>query len=83
MTERLHLAARHRALSNLGVTPRPGFRPEEVWCNAVAAEFLVPLGALKADPRRREALSEAPSRLAGLQGEHAGDSATAAGCGLA
>ena len=52
------------ALSNLGVAPRTGFRPEEVWCNAVAAEFLVPLGALKADLRRREALPEALSRLA-------------------
>lgn len=52
------------ALSNLGMAPRTGFRPEEVWCNAVAAEFLVPLGALKADLRRREALPEALSRLA-------------------
>ena len=52
------------ALSNLGVAPRTGIRPEEVWCNAVAAEFLVPLGALKADLRRREALREALSRLA-------------------
>ena len=52
------------ALSNLGAKPRQGFRPEEVWCNKVAAEFLVPLESLRADLRRDERLSDALTRLA-------------------
>ncbi len=52
------------ALSNLGAAPAAGFRREEVWCNAVAAEFLVPLEALRSDLRRNEPLSDALSRLA-------------------
>ena len=52
------------ALSNLGVAPRSGFRWEEVWCNAVAAELLVPLVALRSDLRRDESLPHALSRLA-------------------
>ena len=52
------------ALSNLGVAPRSGFRREEVWCNAVAAEFLVPQAALQSHLRRDEPLSDAISRLA-------------------
>ncbi|MGF1455210.1 MAG: ImmA/IrrE family metallo-endopeptidase [Alphaproteobacteria bacterium] len=52
------------ALSNLGAAPRPGFRREEVWCNAVAAELLVPLAALRADLQEDEPLPDALSRLA-------------------
>ncbi len=52
------------ALSNLGTMPGRGFRIEEVWCNAVAAEFLVPLEALQSDLRRNEPLPDALSRLA-------------------
>ena len=52
------------ALSNLGATPNAGFCREEVWCNAVAAELLVPLEALQSDLRRNELLPDALSRLA-------------------
>ena len=52
------------ALSNLGAAPGPGFRNEEVWCNAVAAELLVPLHTLESEVRRNEPLPEALPRLA-------------------
>lgn len=51
-------------LSNLGVAPRSGFRREEMWCDAVAAELLVPLAALQPELRQPEPLPEALSRLA-------------------
>ena len=62
--ELAHIWLGASALSNLGVVPRPGFRNEEVWCNAVAAELLVPLEALRSDLRRNEPLPDALSRLA-------------------
>ena len=62
--ELAHLWLGDSALSNIGAAPRPGFRREEVWCNAVAAELLVPLGALQAELRRDEALPDAVARLA-------------------
>ena len=62
--ELAHIWLGASALSNLGVAPRPGFRNEEVWCNAVAAELLVPLDALQSDLRRNEALPDGLSRLA-------------------
>ena len=62
--ELAHLWLGASALSNIGVAPRSGFRREEVWCNAVAAELLVPLKALKLDLRRDEPLPDAVSRLA-------------------
>ncbi|MDE0125311.1 MAG: ImmA/IrrE family metallo-endopeptidase [Bryobacterales bacterium] len=52
------------ALSNLGVAPRSGFRREEVWCNKVAAELLVPLAKLQSDLRKDDTLQKALSRLA-------------------
>ncbi|MXW86021.1 MAG: ImmA/IrrE family metallo-endopeptidase [Boseongicola sp. SB0673_bin_14] len=52
------------ALSNLGAAPGRGFRKEEVWCNAVAAELLVPLDALRSNLRNDESLPDAQSRLA-------------------
>ena len=52
------------ALSNLGAAPDTGFCREEVWCNAVAAELLVPLDALRSDLQRNESLPDALSRLA-------------------
>ena len=53
------------ALSNLGATPATGFHHrEEVWCNAVAAELLVPLRDLQSDLQRNEPLPDALSRLA-------------------
>ena len=62
--ELAHLWLGASALSNLGPAPETGFRREEVWCNAVAAELLVPLAALRNKLRENEALSDALSRLA-------------------
>ena len=62
--ELAHLWLGATALSNLGAAPRPGFRREEVWCNAVAAELLVPLAVLRADLQEEEPLPDALSRLA-------------------
>ena len=52
------------ALSNLGAAPKTGFCREEIWCNGVAAELLVPLRVLQSDLRRNEPLPDALSRLA-------------------
>ncbi len=52
------------ALSNIGAAPGSGFRREEVWCNTVAAELLVPLDALRTGLRCNEPLPDALSRLA-------------------
>ena len=41
-----------------------GYRREEVWCNAVAAELLVPLAAFRPAVRPDEPLDEAMRRLA-------------------
>ena len=62
--ELAHIWLGASALSNLGVAPRSGFRREEVWCNAAAAELLVPLAALRSDLRRNESLPRTLSRLA-------------------
>ncbi|MCY3942569.1 MAG: ImmA/IrrE family metallo-endopeptidase [Gemmatimonadetes bacterium] len=43
--ELAHLWLEISALSNLPSPSAPGIRTEEVWCNAVAAEFLGPLAA--------------------------------------
>ena len=64
--ELAHLWLGTSALSNIGVAPRRGFRQEqeEVWCNAVAAEFMVPIVALHTKLRDREPLPDTLSRLA-------------------
>ena len=62
--ELAHLWLGDSALSNIGTAPTPGFRREEIWCNAVAAELLVPLAALRAELRRDEALPLVLPRLA-------------------
>ncbi len=62
--ELAHIWLGASALSNLGVAPGSGFRREEVWCNAAAAELLVPLAALQSDLRQDEPLPDALSRLA-------------------
>jgi len=62
--ELAHIWLGASALSNLGAVPEQGFRHEEAWCNAVAAELLVPLAVLRSDLREDEPLSDALSRLA-------------------
>ena len=62
--ELAHLWLGASALSNLGAAPDAAFRREEVWCNAVAVEFLVPLDVLRSDLQRGEPLPDALSRLA-------------------
>ena len=62
--ELAHLWLGASALSNLGAAPDTGFRHEEVWCNAVAAEFLVPLDVLRSNLLRGEPLPDALPRLA-------------------
>ena len=62
--ELAHIWLGASGLSNIGVAPRTDFRREEVWCNAVAAELLVPLDALQSDLQRNEALPDALARLA-------------------
>ena len=62
--ELAHLWLGTSALSNIGAESwRQGFRPEEVWCNAVAAELLVPLADLRTELRDAEPLPAVP-RLA-------------------
>ena len=59
--ELAHLWLGASALSNIGVESRQqDFRPEEVWCNAVAAELLVPLDGLHQELRDEEPLAALP-----------------------
>ena len=62
--ELAHLWLGASALSNIEAEPPSGFRQEELWCNAVAAEFLAPLNALQAELRAGESLPDTLSRLA-------------------
>ena len=62
--ELAHLWLGASALSNLDAAPSPGFRREEVWCNAVAAELLVPIAAVQAELHDNEPLPDVLSRLA-------------------
>lgn len=62
--ELAHLWLGTSALSDAGVAPAPGCRAEEVWCNAVAAEFLVPLDALRDELRQGEPREKVVRRLA-------------------
>lgn len=62
--ELAHLWLGASALSDASAAPLAGYRREEVWCNAVAAELLVPLATLREDLVRGEALDEALQRLA-------------------
>lgn len=61
--ELAHLWLGATAVSNAGAGPPQGHRREEVWCNAVAAELLVPLAALQVDLRPHESLDDAVARL--------------------
>jgi Zn-dependent peptidase ImmA (M78 family) len=51
------------AVSNATALPLATFRPEEVWCNRVAAEFLVPLADLRRELRPHEELRDTLRRL--------------------
>ena len=61
--ELAHIWLGDTALSNAGVETLDG-RSEEIWCNAVAAEFLVPLNALSSNLRAGETLPDTLPRLA-------------------
>lgn len=62
--ELAHLWLGASALSDAAAGPQEHSRDEEVWCNAVAAEFLVPLEDLTAVLHRDERLDDAKTRLA-------------------
>ncbi len=62
--ELAHLWLGVSALSDIGAKPPRSSQQEEIWCNAVAAEFLVPLDDLSSKLRRSEPLPEAMTRLA-------------------
>lgn len=62
--ELAHLWLGASAVSDAGAAPLAGHRREEVWCNRVAAELLVPLGTLRADLIPGEALDNTLQRLA-------------------
>lgn len=64
--ELAHIWLGSTALSNAGVGPRRTRRAEEVWCNRVAAEFLVPMDALQNALQPDEPLQDATARLANL-----------------
>lgn len=61
--ELAHLWLGVTAISNASAAPVMGFRREEVWCNAVAAELLVPLTTLRADLVADEPLDDTVARL--------------------
>jgi len=62
--ELAHIWLGSSALSNVGMSPERSAPREEIWCNAVAAEFLVPLEIFQRDLRRGETLHDALPRLA-------------------
>ena len=62
--ELAHLWLGFSALSNIGIARKTGFRREEVWCNAVAAELLVPEPTLRDELHKEEDLDDALKRLA-------------------
>lgn len=62
--ELAHVWLGSTAVSNASAAPLHGYRREEVWCNSVAAELLVPLAALRPELRDGEALDHALQRLA-------------------
>lgn len=62
--ELAHLWLGSSAISDASAAPLNGYRREEVWCNAVAAELLVPLAVLRPAIERGELLEQAMQRLA-------------------
>ncbi len=61
--ELAHLWLNSTALSNASVAPKNGLRREEVWCNAVAAELLVPMVELRPVLNDDETTQAAVTRL--------------------
>ena len=62
--ELAHLWIGSSALSNTDAHPQHFCRSEEAWCNAVAAEFLVPLADLRMELQKHESVTELLTRLA-------------------
>jgi Zn-dependent peptidase ImmA (M78 family) len=62
--ELAHIWLGTSAVSDASAAPLKGHRREEVWCNAVAAELLVPLMALRPELRSNESLDQSLPRLA-------------------
>lgn len=62
--ELAHLWLGASAVSDASGAPLVGYRREEVWCNAVAAELLVPLAALRPVLQPDELLDQSLQRLA-------------------
>jgi Zn-dependent peptidase ImmA (M78 family) len=63
--ELAHLWLGSSAISNSSAAPLNGHRREEVWCNAVAAELLVPLDALRLAIQPNEKAEQMITRLTG------------------
>jgi len=61
--ELAHIWLGSSALSDLSAAPVNGHRREEIWCNAVAAELLAPLAAVRAAVQPDEPLDQAVARL--------------------
>ncbi len=61
--ELAHLWLNSSGISNVSGRSLDGFPREEVWCNAVAAELLVPMSAFRPALREDETLDQVKSRL--------------------
>lgn len=63
--ELAHIWLNSTAVSNASAAPVKGLRKEEIWCNAVAAELLVPMSSLRKNLRNRndESINHALTRL--------------------
>lgn len=61
--ELAHLWLGSTAVSDASAAPNGGHRREEAWCNAVAAELLVPLAALRNDLLHDETVEHVVGRL--------------------
>jgi len=62
--ELAHLWLGSSAVSDASAAPLDGYRHEEVWCNSVAAELLVPLDVLRTAIQAQEPLDQSLARLA-------------------